>query len=31
LIGGMDLQQAKPRRWYRREIDEVSAARMNPA
>ena len=25
LIGGMDLEQAKPRRWYRREIDEVSA------
>lgn len=31
LIGGMDLEQAKPRRWYRREINEVSAARMNPA
>lgn len=30
LIGGMDLQQAKPRRWYRREINEVSAPRMNP-
>ncbi len=26
LIGGMDLEQAKPRRWYRREIDEVSAS-----
>lgn len=25
LIGGMDLEQAKLRRWYRREIDEVSA------
>jgi transposase len=25
LMGGMDLEQAKPRRWYRREIDEVSA------
>ena len=31
LIGGMDLQAAKPRRWYRKEIDEVSSARMNPA
>jgi transposase len=31
LIGGMDLQQAKPRRWYRQEIDEVGAERMNPA
>lgn len=31
LIGGMDLQAAKPRPWYRKEIDEVSAARMNPA
>lgn len=31
LIGGMDLQAAKPRAWYRKEIDEVSAPRMNPA
>ena len=31
LIGGMDLQQAKPRLWYRREIDEMSAGCMNPA
>jgi hypothetical protein len=31
LIGGMDLQAAKPRPWYRKEIDEVSAPRMNPA
>ena len=31
LIGGMDLAHATPRPWYRREIDEVSAARMNPA
>lgn len=29
LIGGMDLQQAKPRQWYRREINEMSAACMN--
>jgi hypothetical protein len=31
LIGGMDLQAAKPRPWYRKEIDEVSAPRMNPS
>ena len=31
LIGGMDLEAAKPRAWYRKEIDEVSAPRMNPA
>jgi transposase len=31
LIGGMDLQAAKPRPWYRKEIDEVVAPRMNPA
>ena len=31
LIGGMDLQAAKPRPWYRKEIDEVSAPLMNPA
>jgi hypothetical protein len=31
LIGGMDLQATKPRPWYRKEIDEVSAPRMNPA
>jgi transposase len=31
LIGGMDLEAAKPRPWYRKEIDEVSAPRMNPA
>ena len=31
LIGGMDLADARPRPWYRREIDEVSAARINPA
>jgi transposase len=30
LIGGMDLQAAKPRPCYRKEIDEVSAPRMNP-
>jgi transposase len=31
LIGGMDLQAAKARPWYRKEIDEVNASRMNPA
>jgi transposase len=31
LIGGMDRQAAKPRPWHRKEIDEVSAPRMNPA
>jgi transposase len=31
LIGGMDVQAAKPRPWYRKEIDEVSSPRMNPA
>ena len=31
LIGGMDLQAAKSRPWYRKEIDEMSAPRMNPA
>ena len=31
LIGGMDLQSAKPRPWYRKEIDEVVAPRINPA
>jgi len=31
LIGGMDLHQAKPRKWFRRESDEVSAPRINPA
>jgi transposase len=31
LIGGMDVQTAKRRDWYRREIDEVIAPRINPA
>jgi len=31
LIGGMDLQAANPRPWYRKEIDEVSAPCINPA
>ena len=31
LIGGMDVQAAKRRAWYRREIDEVIASRINPA
>ena len=31
LIGGMDVQAAKRRAWYRRAIDEVIASRINPA
>ena len=31
LIGGMDVQTAKRRPWYRKEIDEVVAPRINPA
>ncbi len=31
LIGGMDVQAAKHRQWYRKEIDEVVAPRTNPA
>jgi transposase len=31
LIGGIDLQQVQRRRWYRKEIVEVGAARINPA
>ena len=31
LIGGIDVQAAKRRQWYRKEIDEVIAARINPA
>ena len=31
LIGGLDLQAAKPRPWYGKEIDEVVAPRINPA
>ena len=31
LIGGIDVQAAKRRQWYRKEIDEVIAPRINPA
>ena len=31
LIGGLDVQAAKRRRWYRKEIDEVTAPSINPA
>jgi transposase len=31
LIGGMDVQTAKRRPWYRKEIGEVVAPRINPA
>lgn len=31
LIGGMDLQQARRRPWYRKEIAEVSSTRINTA
>ena len=31
MIVGMDQQAAKRRAWYRREIDEVIAPRINPA
>ena len=31
LIGGMDVQTAKRQPWYRKEIDEVVAPRINPA
>ena len=31
LIGGIDLEQAERRRWYRRESVEVSATRINTA
>lgn len=31
LTGGLDLRQAQRRRWYRKEVAEVSATRMNTA
>jgi transposase len=31
LIGGMDVETAKRRQWYRKEFDEVVAPRINPA
>lgn len=31
LIGGLDVEAAKRRRWYRKEIDEVTAPSINPA
>ena len=31
LIGGIDVQAAQRRRWYRKEIDEVIAPSINPA
>lgn len=31
LIGGIDVQAAKRRRWYRKEIDEVIAPSINTA
>lgn len=31
LIGGMDVQAAKRRQWYRKEIDEVIAPSIDPA
>ena len=31
LIGGMEVETAKRRQWYRKEFDEVVAPRINPA
>jgi transposase len=31
LIGGMDVETAKRRQWYRKGFDEVIAPRINPA